>query len=62
MKIRAEDLYARQRVFGTSGDNMAVKTTANHNIYLIPVREFVLSDNLEDYPVPEMCIRDREIP
>lgn len=52
LKIRAEDLYARQRVFGTSGDNMAVKTTANHNIYLIPVREFVLSDTLEDYPVP----------
>lgn len=41
LRVRAEDLYARQRVFGTSGDHMAVKTTANSNIYLIPVGEFL---------------------
>lgn len=52
LKIRAEDLYARQRVFGSSGDNMAVKTTANSNIYLVPVGEFVFSGGSVGYPVP----------
>lgn len=41
LKVRAEDLYAKQRFFMNSSDLLAVKTTANSNIYLIPSAVFL---------------------
>ena len=40
LKVRAEDLYPVRKLFGSSSDYMAVKTTNNSEIYLVPVSEF----------------------
>lgn len=41
LRVRAEDLYARHCLFGSTSDLAAVKTTANDTIYLIPASEFL---------------------
>lgn len=40
-RIRAEDLYGVTGLFGKSADFLAVRTTANDNIYLIPQDYFL---------------------
>lgn len=40
-RVRSQDLYARTSLFGRSSDYLAVKTTANANVYLVPVSEFL---------------------
>lgn len=40
LKIRAEDLYPVRRLFGSSSDHMAVKTTNSSEIYLVLVSDF----------------------
>lgn len=46
LKVCAEDLYAKQGFFMRSSDLLAVKTTANSNIYLIPSSAFLPAHSL----------------
>lgn len=41
LRIRSQDLYAKQTILGHSSDYLAVKTTANANVYLIRVADFL---------------------
>lgn len=41
LRVRAEDLYPRQGFFTYSSDFLAIKTTANSNIYLVPSSTFL---------------------
>lgn len=41
LRVRSQDLYAKPTIFGRSSDYLAVKTTANANVYLIPVTDFL---------------------
>lgn len=40
LRVRAEDLYGFQKLFGFNSEHMAVRTTYNSNIYLIPADKF----------------------
>lgn len=40
-RIRSQDLYAKKTILGHSSDYLAVKTTANANVYLIHVSDFL---------------------
>ena len=46
LKVCAEDLYAKRGFFMRSSDLLAVKTTANSNIYLIPSSAFLPAHSL----------------
>ena len=46
LRVRAEDLYARQGIFIRGSDLLAVKTTANNNIYLVDSSIFLPKSNL----------------
>ena len=46
LRVRAEDLYARQGIFLRGSDLLAVKTTANNNIYLVDSSIFLPKSNL----------------
>lgn len=41
LRVRSQDMYARPGLFGGSSDYLAVKTTANANVYLIRTSEFL---------------------
>lgn len=41
LRVRAEDLYGRRRLLGSSSDNVAVKTTYDPCIYMVPADEFI---------------------
>lgn len=41
LRVRAEDLFSRQGVFSQTSDYVAVKTTANDNVYLIETAVFL---------------------
>lgn len=40
-RVRSQDLYAKLSFWGRSSTYLAVKTTANANIYLIPITDFL---------------------
>ncbi|MEY8428646.1 hypothetical protein AALA00_13205 [Lachnospiraceae bacterium 46-15] len=50
LKVRAEDLYKPQNLFGRSFDYMAIKTINNERIYLVSVEEFLSPDDVKYYP------------
>lgn len=50
LRVRAQDLYARPSVFGRSSDYLAVKTTANANVYLIRASDFLPAAEGEQLP------------
>lgn len=52
LRVRAEDLYAKQGFFMHQSDLLAVKTNANSNIYLIPSSEF-LSTSRSLFAIPK---------
>ena len=41
LRVRSQDLYAKPTIFGRSSDYLALKTTANANVYLIPAADFL---------------------
>ena len=41
LRVRSQDMYAKQGIFGKPSDYLAVKTTANANVYLIRTAEFL---------------------
>ncbi len=41
LRVRSQDMYARPGLFGGTSDYLAVKTTANANVYLIRTSEFL---------------------
>jgi hypothetical protein len=41
LRVRAEDLYGVPTLFGKTVELIAVKTTANANVYLLPVNIFL---------------------
>lgn len=41
LRVRSQDLFLRKKLFGTLSDYLAVKTTANDNIYLIRTSDFL---------------------
>lgn len=41
LRVRSQDLYAKPTIFGRSSDHLALKTTANANVYLIPAADFL---------------------
>lgn len=41
LRVCSKDLWPRQSVLGYQSDYMAVKTSANENVYLIKTSEFV---------------------
>lgn len=45
LRVCSKDLWARQSVFGYSSDYLAIKTTANENVYLAPTSEFIPFNN-----------------
>lgn len=42
LRIREQDLCGEPQLFGNSCEKMAIKTTSNNNIYLVPVKEFMI--------------------
>ena len=46
-RIRSQDLYAKKTILGHSSDYLAVKTTANANVYLIHVSDFPTAPQAE---------------
>lgn len=44
LRVRAEDLYAKPGLFSKGSDLLAVKTTANDNVYLIESSAFLPAD------------------
>lgn len=41
LRVRCQDLYAKPTVFGRPSDYLAVKTSTNANVYLIPASDFL---------------------
>ena len=41
LRVRSQDMYARRGFFGGISDYLAVKTTANANVYLIRTSDFL---------------------
>ena len=41
LRVRSQDMYARPGLFGGTSDYLAVKTTANANVYLIRTSDFL---------------------
>ena len=41
LRVRSQDMYARPGFFGRSSDYLAIKTTANANVYLIHTSDFL---------------------
>ena len=48
-RVRSQDMYARRGFFGGTSDYLAVKTTANANVYLIRTSDFLPA--MEGVPV-----------
>jgi signal-transduction protein with cAMP-binding, CBS, and nucleotidyltransferase domain len=49
LRVRAEDLYGVSTLFSKAVEHIAVKTTANANVYLIPKNAFL--SMLQNYNV-----------
>ena len=43
LRVRSQDMYAKPGLFGRSSDYLAVKTTANANVYLVHTSDFLPS-------------------
>lgn len=41
LRVRSQDMYAKQGLFGATSEYLAVKTTSNANIYLIRTSDFL---------------------
>jgi hypothetical protein len=41
LRVRSQDMYAKPGIFGRTSDYLAVKTTANANVYLIRTSDFL---------------------
>ena len=41
LRVRSQDMYAKQGIFGRTSEYLAVKTTANANVYLIRTSDFL---------------------
>ena len=41
LRVRSQDLYAKPAILRKQSDYLAVKTTANDNVYLIPTSDFL---------------------
>ena len=41
LRVRSQDMYAKPGIFGRTSDYLAVKTTANANVYLVHTADFL---------------------
>jgi hypothetical protein len=49
LRVRSQDMYAKPAIFGRVSDYLAIKTTANANVYLIRTSDFL--PTVADVPV-----------